>query len=326
MSSNVDMSLNVDINKIWDDLYNQVSFNRNPKVTASNIENTNIILNCTNCNSINIATVCYDCGLVLNNDRILDTSITEYQSDKIESRSVSFKTNSSLKGINKLIKIQEWNMWTKEEKNNYKLKIYIKELCSKLKIIESLFDSIIDTVIIVMDIIKKNEGTKRAKVKDGIIIICIYYVSKNTCTPYFYTDLAKLIDLNIKYITKSEKIILELINSGKLKLDKMTMLKTHNPYEYVMNIINKNNIKISNHILIKVKILIEICEDNDLLLDHTPLAIGVCCFYYIIKMQNDINVDIKMFSELYNLSIVTVIKTYNKLKIYDDKIQKLLNC
>ena len=104
----------------------------------------------------------------------------------------------------------------------------------------------------------------------------------------------------------------------------MLVLKTQKPFDYVITTINKNNLKISNDILNKVQILISLCEDNDLLLDHTPLSVGVSCFYYILKLEN-IDIDLKIFSELYNLSVVTVVKTYNKLKIYNDKIIKYLS-
>jgi len=69
--------------------------------------------------------------------------------------------------------------------------------------------------------------------------------------------------------------------------------------------------------------LITICEDNDILLDHTPLSVGVSCFYYILKLNN-IDIDLKIFSELYDLSVVTVVKTYNKLKVYEKQISNML--
>jgi transcription initiation factor TFIIIB Brf1 subunit/transcription initiation factor TFIIB len=174
-----------------------------------------------------------------------------------------------------------------------------------------------------MDSIKKNDGTKRARVKDGIIICCIHYVSKDTHTPYSYTNMAKDLNLDMKYITRAERLILELMNAKKLNLDKAIVLDTNKPFDYVVNTIKKNDLKVDDNMLKDVKTLIEICEDNDILLDHTPLSIGVCCFYYILQMRS-INIDIKIFSELYNLSSVTIIKTSNKLKSYKRQIDQLL--
>ena len=129
----------------------------------------------------------------------------------------------------------------------------------------------------------------------------------------------------MKYISKADKLIMELINSNKLQisnefLDKF--LKTENPIDYVTRIIEKYNLNINDSIIEQVKSLIEICEDNDILLDHTPLSIGVSCFYYVLNINN-IDINIKMFSELYDLSMVTVMKTYNKLKLHTKSFEKL---
>jgi hypothetical protein len=210
-------------------------------------------------------------------------------------------------------KMQDWYMWTNEEKNAYKLAVYTKSLCKTLNITETFQQLIADTVIEVMTIIRKHDGTKRARVKDGIILCCIQYVTKTLQQELSAIALAKKMNLDIKYVTRAEKIILELINSKKLHLNKSSILETKDPFSYVMDVINKKSIKVSDDILIKISNLIDYCQANDLLLDHTPLSIGVCCFYYVLKL-NDMQIDMKVFSELYDLSIVTVIKTHNKLK------------
>ena len=224
------------------------------------------------------------------------------------------------------MKMQEWMMWTNDEKNEYKLNKYTKELCEKLNILECIIGAVCNLVSHIMTAVKNGcDGPKRSRVKDGIIIVCIYYISKNTRSSYSYIELAKKIDLNMKYISKADKLIMELINSNKLQisnefLDKF--LKTENPIDYVTRIIEKYNLNINDSIIEQVKSLIEICEDNDILLDHTPLSMGVSCFYYVLNINN-IDINIKMFSELYDLSMVTVMKTYNKLKLHTKSFEKL---
>jgi transcription initiation factor TFIIIB Brf1 subunit/transcription initiation factor TFIIB len=308
----------MDLEEIWKELDNE-----NLKMKSKIVNTSSEIFVCRNCESDNLnrdgQIICQDCGLVLDDCRIVSkSSYDNYDNTNTQ----EFKSNK-YPNSNKMLKMQEWYMWTNEEKNIYKLKTYIQNLCLQLHIIENLVNYIVETTVLVMNCIKKNDGTKRARVKDGIIIMCIHYVTKDTDTPYSYVDLSKQLNLDMKYVTKAERIILELINSKKLKLDKMLVLKTQNPFHYVTTIINKNNMKISKEILNKVQILILLCEDNDLLLDHTPLSVGVSCFYYILKLEN-MDIDLKKFSELYNLSVVTVVKTYNKLKIYNDKINKYL--
>lgn len=281
---------------------------------------------CIGCQSTNLSTssheiVCSDCGVVQSIYISSSQSNLPFEIQETPTRRAFSAGNSKLK------KMQEWYMWTNEEKNEYKLVNYTKALCTKMEIKEALTSSICGTVVDVMNVIKKHDGTKRARVKDGIILTCIQYVSKNgvhTGSSYISAiELARKIGLDIKYVTKAEKIILELLASKKLKLDKKNMLETQPPYHYVLKVVQKKGLKIPEIILQLVKQLISVCENNDLLLDHTPLSIGVCCFYYILK-KKEIELDVKLFSDLYDLSVVTVIKTYNKLKQYDDFISKEL--
>lgn len=297
---------------VWKEFENQ-----SKKIDMSEKNNEGQI--CKNCYSTNMinsleSLICQDCGLILTENRLNSSPVFE---------SVIEPNRGYTNKNNKISKMQEWYMWSNEEKNTYKLKQYVRDLCSRLKILECLVENIIDTVVTVMDCIKKNDGTKRARVKDGIIICCIYYVSKDTHTPYSYAIMAKDLNLDIKYVTRAERLILELMNSKKLNLDKKIVLSTNKPFDYVINTIKKNDLKIDDSILKDTRTLIEICEDNDILLDHTPLSIGVCCFYYILQMRS-INIDIKIFSELYDLSSVTIIKTFTKLKSYKRQIEQLL--
>lgn len=301
---------------IWDE------FN---KIKDEKIEvdiNNEYISFCKMCESTNLKRdeniICEDCGLILSENRISESIVFTGETN------VEYKFKSTSIKSKRLSKIQEWYTWTNEEKNTYKLKEYIKTLCARLDIIEPMISNIIDTSIIVMNTIKKNDGTKRGRVKDGIIITCIHHVSKLTSTPYCYINLANKIDLDIKYITKAEKSISELVNMKILKFKEFEEMIKKNPYDYIISTMKQNNIKVSNDILKKAKTLIEICEDNDILQDHTPLSIGCCCFYYILKQQENINIDLKTFSSIYNISIVTIVKTYNKLIIHKNNIDKLL--
>lgn len=301
-----------DLDLVWKEFENE---SKNI-TTCEKINEGQICKNCTSTNMINSmeSLICQDCGLILTEDRLNSSPVFE---------SIIEPSRGYVNKNNKISKMQEWYMWTNEEKNTYKLKQYVRDLCNRLKIIECLIENIIETVVIVMDCIKKNDGTKRARVKDGIIICCIHYVSKDTQTPYTYTSMARDLNLDIKYVTRAERLILELMNAKKLNLDKTLVLDTNKPFDYVINTIKKNDLKIDDSILKDTRTLIEICEDNDILLDHTPLSIGVCCFYYVLQMRS-INIDIKIFSELYDLSSVTIIKTFNKLKSYKRQIEQLL--
>jgi transcription initiation factor TFIIIB Brf1 subunit/transcription initiation factor TFIIB len=306
-----------ELEEIWaefDNTQKNEHINKDEKINTNGQEWEYVSI-CKNCSGdIGENNVCYQCGFSLREERIELHNVFE-TCMPVTSVKPLFKS--------KITKMQEWYMWSNNEKNEYKLKVCVQELCKKLKIADCLVGSIVETVILVMNVIKNNDGTKRARVKQGIILVCIHYVSKDTSTPYSYSELTKRLSLDIKYVTRAERLILELINAKKLNIDKDLILQNLKPFDYIINTIKQKYIKINPEILDKVKSLIEICDDNDLLLDHTPLSIGVCCFYYILKMEK-INVDIKLFAEMYDLSLVTVVKTYNKLKVYEKQILELL--
>jgi len=208
-------------------------------LTSNLMSNENFVKDqksCKNCFGENLHTnyldlICYDCGLVISSNYVTNCSSFETVPEAIPKKKYSNNYNK------KISKMQDWYMWTNDEKNIYKLKTYVKNLCKDLKISEYLIEEIVNVVTMVMDTIKRNDGTKRARVKDGILVICIYYVSKDTVTPYSYMDMAKRLDLDIKYVTRAERLILELVNSKKLNLSKSVVLDTQKPYEYIINTI-----------------------------------------------------------------------------------------
>jgi hypothetical protein len=267
----------------------------------------------------NYENVCTNCGLIQQNNSC------NFVHENPSVNCIELRRNNNNKTASKLKKMQNWYMWTNEEKNQYKLALYTRELCHKVGVsekkeyFENILQTTCDTVKEVMKVIKEQDGTKRARVKDGIILVCLQYVLRNANmfvgenNTSSAVELGKKINLQIKYISKAENMILEYINNGKLKLQKNTILKTKKAYDYVEEVMKKHNFKVSPNLMLQVKRLIDICETNDILLDHTPLSTGVCCFYYILK-NNNIKIDAKVFSDLYNLSSVTVMKTFNKLK------------
>lgn len=301
-----------EINKIWEvfDKNHPSSVSRD---TAKKYKQTT----CPECDYSIYDSVCNNCGLMVNNEQ-------EYSNYSFE-EPVPYKPNYSSSN-SRLMKMQEWMMWTNEEKTEYKLNKYTKELCEKLQVSETIIDPVCNLVSQIMNAIKNScDGPKRSRVKDGIIVVCIYYISKGTSNTYSYIELSKKINLSMKYISKADKLMNELINLNKLKVSQEftnNFFKTENPIDYVTKIIDKYSLNINRQIINQVVELIDICEDNDILLDHTPLSVGVSCFYYILDINN-IEINVKVFSELYDLSMVTVLKTFNKLKLHKDNLEKM---
>jgi len=253
--------------------------------------------------------VCTNCGLVS------DQSVS-FVNESFEPEIQRRYNNKH----DKLSKMQEWYMWSNEEKSNYKVQLYVQDFCSQLGIPEMLVQRVYETVLTINNAVKKFEGTKRAKVKDSIILLCIEMVSKD----FSAIKLAKSIKLEAKFISKAEQIIIELVNSKKLDLKKTDVHGVKTPLECIREGLRKRNINIDDRLIYKVKCLIDICDSHDLLIDHSPLSIGVGCLYYILQKYN-INIEARVIADIYSLSHVTVLKTFNQLTPFKDIITKNLD-
>jgi transcription initiation factor TFIIIB Brf1 subunit/transcription initiation factor TFIIB len=301
------------INEIWEESKENSDIETiNEKIDkCNNCDNDELIINK---NEI----ICNNCGFILNNELNISCYDFEEQTDYKKSKN----------SFNKITKMQKWLEWTNDEKNIYKLKLYTRNLCKDLNIYENLIDQVCDLVIELMNNIKLNDGPKRCSVKNGIIIVCINYISKKNNCNCNSINLAKQMNLDIKYLTKADKILMEIINcNNTLNIDLDILHKQENPIDYINEIIFKYNLsdclgEKCKNIIDKTTILINICQDNDILTDHTPLVIGVGCFFYILNESN-INVDMNLFTEMCNTTNITILKINNKLKEYKNKIDKL---
>jgi ribosomal protein L37E len=264
---------------------------------------------CQSCGIIeyNELNVCTNCGLVKSENIEEYQNYTYDEDDHINNENTTSNINYKKQYTSsRLYKMNLWYSYSNDEKNTYKLIKYTKDLCNKLEI--TLYNDLIcNTVNNVFDAIKKDDGTKRSRVKDGIIIVCIHYIYKmydNNIPMNFSTILAKKIDLNHKYICKAEKTIIELINKNKISFNKQIYLNH--------DIKISQNYLLPDELYIKLDELIQLCQKKDIITEHTPYSIHVGCLYYIIK-NNNINIDIYDFSKLYKLSTITILKIYNKL-------------
>lgn len=293
-------------------------------------------MSCTSCNINNFIVsnsynVCVNCGLT--------TSVCN--SGENDSFSSEIPALKKLVGSSKISKMIGWMEYTNEQKNEYKLKKYTRQFLSQFKFLqENVIGDVCEMTIKVMNAItvSDNSGPKRSNVKDGLIIVILYYALGHNTNKINFTqvELARIINIDIKYISKAEKIIIELVKceSNKsasicresciVEFFKGSIKNVISPLDYIMTSINKYSLVLPINSLDRTKKLINICQDNDILLDHTPLSVGAACFYYILK-ESSISVDLKLFSDMYSLSTVTITKTYGKLYSIKEKLNKAID-
>lgn len=284
---------------------------------------------CVNCNHIEYDTdhVCTNCGLMNNNDKIYDNNINYDTNTEMTVLNYPKKKYNYDKN-NHLCKMKTWYENTSEEKNEYKLLLYTKKICNSLEI-NSYIDYICDLVNKVLKCIKLNDGTKRSRVKDGIIVVCIYYTyKKHNLQNYTFTlqNIAKKLDLNIKYISKAEITILELINKKKISMDRNILLNIDTSLNILPDIKLQFRLYFDHSkskacfglvrseidVLFKeLESLLKYYENNELFNNHTPFSITVGCLYYLLKQKYDS--DIILLSNVYNISHITILKIYKHL-------------
>lgn len=311
-----------DINHCWD-LYDQI---KNTSEDDQVVPNLTESFQCKNCNHIenDRDDVCTNCGLM-----IYDNIIYENHNNYDSTNDMTV-LNYAKKNFNKNDHIYKMKVWfenTSQEKNEYKLNLYTKKICETLQI-DSHIDYICDLVNVVLKCIKKNDGTKRSRVKDGIIVVCIFYTHKKYhLQNYTFTlqNIAKKLNLNIKYVSKAEMLILELINKNKISMDKNILLNVNTSLNILPDIklqftifnnhylnFDKNDIDL---LFKKLEELLKKYDKNNLLINHAPFSISIGCLYYILKQNHDI--PIILLSKIYDISHITILKIYNIISVLD---------
>lgn len=186
-------------------------------------------------------------------------------------------------------------IYTDEDKKNHPIYLYIKELCDKFNV-NTLTREIIDFCIYVFQKIKLLDTPRRNKLKEAIVILCINYIYQQNNLSLNFKE--------TKYITKANKILLELKHlDNTFNIDKQYLLKRLSPFEHIKKY-NLNDIILKN-----TKRLIDLCEINDVLMNHTNLSIGLGCLYYVLN-----EMDKNLIIENINITELTIKKIFKELK------------
>jgi hypothetical protein len=306
----------------YDNIWETVFRERSKEIEAKVVQKKSS--NCEHLERNEIA--CLNCGLVLETQPEFDNFIYEHPIEN-KSRSMPF---------HRLTKLQERISWSKEEKTEYKLKKYVREFCEQLSIYPNLIDSIAHLVNGVLEKIKeKNDGSKRSRVKDAIIINCICYI----CKDYDPIYLAKRANINSKYISKADRILLDINLSDIYNVSNVSRVPnaSHSHVSNASNVSHASNAsnvsrvrQLRNDFLTKTNtsgdfeeklvILMEIVDDNKLL-PHDSLCSTICFYYLIIQTTL---VDLNTFCEHFKINASYLVKSFNKLVKVQEKINNLL--
>lgn len=246
--------------------------------------------------------ICTDCGLVVSSDLFIVQEFHKHEPYVFQSHP------------NKFTKF----LWSPDDKAQYKIKTITQDICRTLNVSEHLVADICNLSIYTLQTVSKLDSSKRGVLKNAIIYLCIHYIHNRYNIPF---------TLNIdKHIIKANNIILELIHlDTSFDLDPRFLLQQPNSYDLVHNSPKLQSALGGdfNLIMSKTQDLIDICEDNDLLITHTPLSIGVGCLFFILHKLDHV-IDVTDLVQIFNITSITVHKIYSKLSIHNSKLYKLL--
>lgn len=198
--------------------------------------------------------------------------------------------------------------YSKDQRQNITLQKYIITVLNKLKIPQIIHNEISTIAFKLIKLMYSFTNYKGAYLKKALIIITIYKLYN----VYSYNELISYLDLNIKYISKAEMCIAELISTKHIP-ENFCGVQNNHPIRVIYNIIHLRKLQIPDFILSNTNALINKCLQLDFTSEHQPSSIAISCLYFVIKKFN-IDMDIKLFCNIYNLSNTTITKVCDKIK------------
>lgn len=214
-------------------------------------------------------------------------------------------------------------------KCKYNLYIFVKEYCERL----SLSTHYVSLIVDVMTVLFQCTTSKRAKVKEGIFIVCAYFVLKLHRIERSVEELAKNLGVELKYITKGEKLMSQLIQNPEItskypifknfgdilfsKNDTIDLFYKHS--HTLVSFFNLNQIHMD-----KIRDLIIKCEKVGIVNKASPKSIIVGCIYFYLNELglglNKRSQTSKTISAIFNCSAGTVKKIAKEIEL---KIKEL---
>ena len=152
----------------------------------------------------------------------------------------------------------------------------------------------------------------RRKNRIGLISACIYYACKRYNCAKSIKEISNIFGIEPKCVNKGCKNFIKY--TKHLKEDYSTSISV--PSQYVTRFCKKLNIdqKYINEIII----MTEKIQKMNTITSHTPLSIASACVLRCLLQHNITHITKNDISNVFGLSEVTIIKTYNHLNKYND--------
>ena len=314
---------NIDDDNLWNILDN-ITDNKTIEIINKYI--------CTICKSNNLiytsgrgSYVCGDCGL--DNLELYDES-PEWNSyeDKDDNQRCgtyinpfypvsSLGTTINAIGYSKVKMLKSWGQISYKEKSLSEVLNDIETKCKKYNITKAIIDN---TKILYKNIRElKNDNGKNIIIRGinrkQIIAACLYFGAILQKFPRSTREVADIFGLDIKHVTKGCKNFLDIMNDNYIVFD----IKPAHGSEFIDRYGTK--LKLTKETIQLSKNILENSIKLDLTTDHQATSLAAASISLAIVILKE-NINKKLISELFNISDVTIGKTYNKMIPYKNII------
>jgi transcription initiation factor TFIIIB Brf1 subunit/transcription initiation factor TFIIB len=225
---------------------------------------------------------------------------------------------TNIEGNNKTVlkRLQGWGAVPYRETSLKRVFNIIHDKCAKLRLFKCIED---DANIIYKKLndMKHSDGRYKDKYiinrgtnRMGIIASCIFFACKRKNITRSPREIASVFGIRTSEVTKGCK------NFRKKIYEKNINLETgdSNPEHFITRFCEELRFSEENkNYAIKVgKNICKLSKSSN----HTPLTIAICSIYVTTINKNIYNIDRKLLSRYFNVSEITIIKTFTSLEKY----------
>lgn len=257
--------------------------------------------------------VCQNCGLV-SETKILEDNIYTFSNGDNNQYLRTFgsylfpvSSNSTvIGGYSNIAKLNAWNSMPYNEKMLWEVSNEIK---SKLGLL--LSDKIISESLALFKQFYEKTKSFRGNNKKGFVAVCVYLASSNNFCPVSPKEIANALDVELKAVYKAIQKYSEIMGNRE---NITTSLDFLNHFCNILGLEFKVQKKISK--------ILKVIEENCILSSSTPQNICIATVVFVCK-EMGFSLNMKMVSEEFNVSLSTLDKFVNILKIQKQHIFKL---
>lgn len=297
----------------------------------TNNENTrNQKPTCKNCGSYNIRTdtsknnlSCTDCGLIIETylDKNPDFNNEDDRSSKYYGSTTNYffpqaslGTKINTRGYNKIASIHNQGQMPYKERSLLGVLENIQDNCKKQRLTQTIIDN---SKILYKKIndCKHEKGKQKGKNiiircinRKSLIAACVYYGCKFQGEPRSPKEISEIFFLDIKHVNRGIRKFGDMINLNSYEI------KNSSCSDFIERF--SKRMEINKEFIDMAKFFSENIHKLNIASTHEPPSVAAACILLVANIFEDVKINKKVISEIFDISDVTISKTYRKIEPY----------